>query len=117
MDDIWWITFALEIDALILTNDKLRDWKPGGKYARPDLDWVDIENRRVEFSFEPKNAKWNKFGDKCEEQVFTAAELETLAEMNPLQKSDSRQKQSIHLKMNSILRLKLYMVSTSRHQK
>lgn len=88
VDDIWWITFALEIDALILTNDQLRDWKPGGKYARPDLDWDDIENRRVEFSFEPKHAKWNKFGDKCEEQVFTAAELETLAEMDPLQKME-----------------------------
>ena len=88
VDDIWWITFALEIDAFILTNDQLKDWKPGGKYARPDLDWDDIENRRIEFSFEPKQAKWNKFGDKCEEQVFTAAELETLAEMDPLQKKE-----------------------------
>ena len=88
VDDIWWITFALEIDALILTNDQLRDWKPGGKYERTDLNWEDIENRRIEFSFEPKHARWNKFGDKCEEQVFTAAELETLAEMDPSQKKE-----------------------------
>ena len=86
VDDIWWITFALEIDALILTNDKLRDWKPGGSNERPDLDWDDIENRRIEFSFEPKEVKWNKFGHKCEKQIFTAPELETLADMSPLQK-------------------------------
>ena len=84
VDDIWWITFALEIDALILTNDNLKDWR--GK--RQDLDWNDIENRKIGFSFEPRHAKWNKFGDECEEQVFTAAELERLAEMNPVQKME-----------------------------
>jgi len=88
LDDIWWITFALEIDALILTNDKLRDWQPGGRFERSDLDWADIEKRRIEFIFEPKNAKWNKFGDKCEVQTFVAAELETLSEMNPRQKME-----------------------------
>ena len=84
VDDIWWITFALEIDALILTNDKLKDWKE----KRQDLDWNDIENRKIGYSFEPKHARWNEFGEKCEEQVFTAAELERLAEMNPVQKME-----------------------------
>ena len=82
VDDIWWITFAIEINALILTNDGLRDWKD----KRKDLDWNEIEKRKIGFSFDPKHAKWNKIGDECEEQIFTAPELETLSEMGSLQK-------------------------------
>ena len=59
-DDIWWITLALKLDALILTNDTFKDKIFKGEVVTrertnyPDLDWSDIDDRTYEFQFQPE---------------------------------------------------------------
>ena len=59
-DDIWWITLALKLDALILTKDTFKDKIFNGKVVEtrertnyPDLDWSDIDDRTYEYDFQP----------------------------------------------------------------
>ena len=49
-DDYWWISFARKENALIITNDKMRDWRA----KNPKLA-KDINKRRVGFDIQGKN--------------------------------------------------------------
>ena len=72
IDDIWWISFALEIDAYaIMTNDSLRDWRE----KRKDIPWDEIDKKKVSFMFDPKEAT------RDERQTFISPELKKQFEM------------------------------------
>lgn len=49
-DDYWWISFAIKENALIVTNDKMRDWR-----AKNPKIAKDINKRRVGFDIQGDN--------------------------------------------------------------
>tara|TARA_B100001750_G_scaffold122116_1_gene96925 strand:+ start:930 stop:2054 length:1125 start_codon:yes stop_codon:yes gene_type:complete len=73
IDDIWYLDIALQIDAIILTNDNFKDWKKD----RPDIDWEKVENSRIRFLFTPEEI------DMGEPQVFAVPELPKLTDLPP----------------------------------
>lgn len=73
IDDIWYLDIALQIDAIIMTNDNFKDWKKD----RPDIDWGKVENSRIRFLFTPEEI------DMTEPQVFALPELPKLSELPP----------------------------------
>jgi len=93
-DDIWWITLALEMDALILTNDTFKDRKlPDGIQTRertnyPDLNWKEIDEKIYRFEFQP---------DTClrdEEQKLLIPDLPIHPDLTP---EESREVEIIRL--------------------
>jgi hypothetical protein len=73
IDDIWYLDIALQIDAIIMTNDNFKDWKKD----RPDIDWEKVENSRIRFLFTPEEI------DMGEPQVFALPELPKLTDLPP----------------------------------
>ena len=73
IDDIWYLDIALQIDAIIMTNDNFKDWKKD----RPDIDWEKVENSRIRFLFTPEEI------DMGEPQVFAVPELPKLTDLPP----------------------------------
>ena len=73
IDDIWYLDIALQIDAIIMTNDNFKDWMKD----RPDIDWEKVENSRIRFLFTPEEI------DMGEPQVFAVPELVKLTDLPP----------------------------------
>ena len=93
-DDIWWITLALEMDALILTNDNFKDKKSreGIKTRErtnyPDLNWKEIDDKTYRFEFQP---------DTClrgEEQKLLIPDLPNHPDLTP---EESREVEIVRL--------------------
>ena len=72
-DDIWWITLALQMDALILTKDHFRRERKN----YPDLDWSDIDDRTYEYQFQPETCLRN------EKQSLLIPDLPNHPDMTP----------------------------------